>query len=146
MSTIPTAESIRAEAERRGAPGAGPRCRSCGSPIFFGLTTKGRRMPIDPAPVEDGNVVLVSLEARMETGVANLGRARAQRDGATPTDGGSADLPRVRVLRAGEHVEVDLPRYRSHFATCPQPPRPRREERKHNGSRAGARAMGMEQR
>lgn len=95
MSTLPTAESIRAEAERRGAPGAGPRCRSCGSPIFFGLTTKGRRMPIDPAPVEDGNVVLVSLEARMETGVRHRGVGDTGR---------------------------------------------------HDGSRAGARAMGMEQR
>jgi hypothetical protein len=95
--------------------GSSPRCRSCQAPIWFGLTEKGRRMPLDPAPVEDGNVVIVTLEGRMETEVANLGRARAQRANA-----GDAELPRVRTLRNGEHVPADLPTYVSHFATCPE--------------------------
>lgn len=34
-------------------------CRSCKQPIRFGLTEKGRRMPIDPQPVPDGNVVFI---------------------------------------------------------------------------------------
>lgn len=120
--------------------GSNARCRSCSAPIWFGLTLKGKRMPIDPTPVEDGNVVIVEMERRMEAQVANLGRGGA----AHATEGAGDELPRVRVLRAGEHVPVDLPRYVSHFATCPEAQRHRREDRRHNGSKAKARAMGRQ--
>ena len=33
-------------------------CRSCGAPILWRETHAGRRMPIDPEPVADGNVVI----------------------------------------------------------------------------------------
>lgn len=32
-------------------------CKRCGRPIGWIFTDKGRRMPIDPEPVEDGNVI-----------------------------------------------------------------------------------------
>jgi hypothetical protein len=111
-----------------------PRCRSCGAPIWFGLTAKGRKMPMDPTPVEDGNVVMDRLEQVMD-----------QIAGAGP-DGPGQALPHVRVLAKGEAVDPDVPRYVSHFATCPASERHRRQDRKHGGSRAKARAMGLETR
>lgn len=40
------------------------KCKSCGAPIRWAITEKGRRMPLDPAPRPDGNVTL-------RTGVGN---------------------------------------------------------------------------
>jgi hypothetical protein len=34
------------------------RCRSCAAPIFFGVTTKNRRMPLDAAPSESGTIAI----------------------------------------------------------------------------------------
>ena len=108
--------------------GSSPRCRSCGAPIWFGRTAKGKRMPIDPTPVEDGNVVVDQDMLVLDQ---------------------LADIPDgcpIRVLTKGEAVDQDVPRYVSHFATCPRAERHRREERRHKGSRAKARAMGLEAR
>jgi len=33
-------------------------CRSCGRPVLWAVTGNGRRMPIDPTPRADGNLVL----------------------------------------------------------------------------------------
>lgn len=33
-------------------------CRSCGAPITWARTSKGKRIPLDPDPVENGNVVV----------------------------------------------------------------------------------------
>lgn len=33
-------------------------CRSCGAPIKWAVTTAGRRIPIDAAPSEKGNITL----------------------------------------------------------------------------------------
>ena len=115
--------------------GSSPRCRSCGAPIWFGLTAKNKRMPMDLAPIEDGNVIVdgdMNLLDKM---------ASAYEGDAPPPDG-----CRVRVLTKGEAVDPDVPRYTSHFATCPKAERHRREDRRHNGSRAKARAMGLENR
>lgn len=101
------------------------RCKSCHAAIWFGLTAKGKRMPLDPAPVEDGNVV-IDRDGEVLASLADL-----------------TLLPRVRVLRKGEAVD-DVPRYVAHFVTCPTAERHRREDRKRNGSRAKARAMGLE--
>lgn len=46
-------------------------CKSCGQPIVWALTTKGRRMPIDPEPVAGGNVdVAVIAGVRHAIGTA----------------------------------------------------------------------------
>lgn len=91
------------------AQAAGPvaRCRSCHAAIWFGLTAKGKRMPLDPAPVDDGNVVMDWLEQVMD-----------QMAGANESGPGKA-LPHVRVLRKGEAVDADVPRYLAHFVRCP---------------------------
>jgi len=71
------------------------RCRSCNQRIRWAVTVKGRRMPIDPVPVPDGNIELEEREVFL-----------------TP-------LAIVRVnIPTGEPVPPVL--YKSHFATCPQ--------------------------
>lgn len=34
-------------------------CRSCGAPIEWAVTTKGKRIPLDPGTFPDGNIDLV---------------------------------------------------------------------------------------
>ena len=34
-------------------------CQSCAAPIVWAMTDRGRRMPVDVEPVDDGNLVLV---------------------------------------------------------------------------------------
>ncbi len=73
-----------------------PRCSSCGAVIWWGFTSKGKRMPLDAQPAEDGNVVV------------------DWPGGLLPSPSAA---PHVRVLRKGEDAG-DVPRYRSHFVTC----------------------------
>lgn len=76
-------------------------CKSCHAAIRWGRTTQGKGVPLDPEPVSDGNLVL-------DTEV-----------GMTLVDGDPlSELP-VRHLRRGEQAPVGVPRYRSHFVTCP---------------------------
>ncbi len=65
-------------------------CRSCGVSIQWCVTEKGERIPMDELPHEDGNMVIV---------IENHESVARQH------------LPLL---------DADLPRYRSHFATCPQ--------------------------
>jgi hypothetical protein len=37
-------------------------CRSCEAPIVWAKTANNRRMPLDPEPVPDGNVWVVSVD------------------------------------------------------------------------------------
>lgn len=95
--------------------GSSPRCGSCKAAIWYGRTVNGKRMPLDPVPVECGNVIvdrdMLALDA--------LGSLFV-------TDGPPPDNAPVRVLRKGEAVAPDVPRYVSHFATCPTADRHRR--------------------
>lgn len=87
---------------------AGPRgaCRSCGAVIVWTFTPKGRRMPLDPESVSDGNVIVT-------------GHIQGGKDHGTPT---------VTVLRAGElPLQPGEPLYVSHFSTCPQAAQHRRK-------------------
>lgn len=78
-------------------------CRSCGAPIRWAITEKGRRMPLDPDPHPDGNVMVEHAAGADHSGV---------------------------VVFAGRllHEERDLgtPLYRSHFASCPDARKHRR--------------------
>lgn len=98
--------------------GSSPRCKSCGAPLWFGRTLKGKRMPIDPTPVEGGNVI-VDQDMRL------LDKMAAAFVGDTPPPEG---VP-VRVLRKDEAADPDTPTYVSHFATCPAAQSHRRKAR-----------------
>lgn len=70
-------------------------CRSCGAPVTWAITASGKRMPVDPEPVEGGNVVLHPALVPGGSPTATV---------MPPTDD---DPPPV------------FPRHLSHFATCP---------------------------
>lgn len=63
-------------------------CKSCGAEIFWAVTQKGKRMPVDTEPREDGNLEIVEQ-------AADEGRARGYlrplrlRRGADPARAGS---------------------------------------------------------
>ena len=67
-------------------------CRSCALSIAWGWTVKGKRIPLDRDPVEDGNLAL-------------SGR-------------GDHSYFDVYVIQAVDVAKGD--RYVSHFATCPR--------------------------
>ncbi len=64
-------------------------CRSCNAAILWVETVNGRKMPLDPEPVADGNMV-VEPDGRMRT---------------------------VKKADANA-IPFETPRYKSHFATC----------------------------
>jgi len=66
-------------------------CRACQAPMIWLPTTHGRTMPLDPAPVPNGNVVLV-------------------RDG--------NGLLVAEYLRRNDVPAAGTLRYQSHFASC----------------------------
>ena len=70
-------------------------CRSCHAPVRWVVVEPNmKRMPLDPAPVPDGNMWVDHIE------------------------GG---LPVMKVALSGEGVPRSIPlRYQSHFVTCPQ--------------------------
>ena len=77
-------------------------CRSCGTPIEWVRTSpEGKVMPLDPDPLDDGNLV---------------------RTGATSTTRMGTTVAVVRYLDPDTPPlpGIDPPeRYVSHFATCP---------------------------
>jgi len=71
-------------------------CRSCGRPIRWTETEKGKRMPVDPEPVRGGNLKLHPIPR--------------------PTiDGYLTTVEISQVITPDKHVDA----YISHFATCP---------------------------
>jgi hypothetical protein len=84
-------------------PAAGiPRatCRGCGAAMVWVASTKGGKVPLDPRPVPDGNLVFESANGLGE-----------------PSKAGE---PTVRYLRKGDVVPSGTAKYKSHFATCPE--------------------------
>jgi hypothetical protein len=66
-------------------------CLSCRAPVVWGITGAGKRIPVDPDPVADGNLAI-----------------------------GPETPPRVRYLQPNEDpVRTSEWRGVSHFATCP---------------------------
>ena len=72
------------------------KCRSCGQKILWAITPANKRMPLDPTPVPDGNIVLVTR--------------------------GEFLSPLAVTGASGS------PRYKSHFATCPNAAQHRRKK------------------
>lgn len=74
-----------------------PNVRPCNGPhctadVRWVLTELGKRMPLDPDPVEDGNVYAVMVDGK----------------------------PRARVLGGGDHRPPDgTPMFVAHWTTCP---------------------------
>ena len=71
-------------------------CRTCGAPVVWCLTDKGKRVPIDLEPTADGNVVVVDVD---------------------PPHTPSAHVLTKNVLAAAR--ECGVPLHLSHFVTCP---------------------------
>jgi hypothetical protein len=67
-------------------------CSTCGNEIIWARTETGKRMPIDPTPSPDGNLVLSRGEM----------------------------LPTVRPVSRISDRAPGTPLYKSHFATCKQ--------------------------
>jgi hypothetical protein len=65
-------------------------CLSCHAPIVWGVTGTGKRIPVDPDPVADGNLAI-----------------------------GPESVPRIRYLQKDDTVRTSEWRGVSHFATCP---------------------------
>lgn len=94
------------------------RCSACHRPIWWGRTLAGRLMPVDPTPAEAGTVILDADVRALEL----LAGIDLMDSGETSTAG----PPAIRVLRKAEARPADVPRYVSHFATCPAADRLRR--------------------
>lgn len=77
------------------------RCSSCAAPITWRITKAGKRAPIDEAPVENGNVLIVETPAQAHVFDTMIGRA-VTLSGAW--------------LQAARNAGVDL--YVNHWATC----------------------------
>lgn len=77
-------------------------CRSCNAPIVWAITAaKGRNMPLDPEPVDDGNVWVIEH----------------------PLHG----LPVVGVALQHSDIPGDVETFVSHFVTCPNASQHRRK-------------------
>lgn len=83
------ADQVGEDALARQKRAAAPKCKSCHRPMRWVITNRGRKMPVDFDPHEDGNVVVNQND-------------RAEVYGATPT-----------VVPDGSTLHF------SHFATCP---------------------------
>jgi hypothetical protein len=78
-------------------------CRSCGAAVVWVVTEPaGRRMPLDAEPAPDGTVVITD---RMGGLAWVLTRA---------------ELDELAAAEENTPPEGLTPRYRSHFATCPE--------------------------
>ena len=75
------------------------RCKSCRKPIVWAETEKGRRIPLDPDPVSDGNIIL-----------QQRGKFK----------------PPLAIVRLSIPTD-ETNRFKSHFATCPQASRWRKK-------------------
>ena len=78
-----------------------PACRSCGARITWLKTPGGKSIPVDEDPTEDGNIVIDVERCQLV----------------------------ARVFKDAEHAKAagaEEPRYKSHFATCPDGPKWRR--------------------
>ncbi|HSN21678.1 MAG TPA: hypothetical protein VLS49_13430 [Usitatibacter sp.] len=72
-------------------------CRSCSAPIIFAITKNDRRIPLDPEPVADGNILVTN-------GLDASGKPAKFAE---------------QVDRAIQPPGKAL--YRSHFASCDKP-------------------------
>jgi hypothetical protein len=72
-------------------------CAACHVPVRWVITTGGRRLPLDPKPVPDGNIQPVTIDGQH----------------------------RARVL-TGDELPAQGPAWQPHFRSCPSAPEYRR--------------------
>lgn len=99
-----------------------PKCKSCDAEIRWAVTVNGKKIPIDAAPAAGGNITLTERPAapssRPYVGASGkvedrITTRREQPPIAVMIDAeGQAQLP-------GLQPSSEAPRYKSHFATCP---------------------------
>ncbi len=71
-------------------------CRACSAPMLWCVwPSSGKKMPVDAAPVADGNIVIT-------------------------IHGGTGGELRCEKYRENEPTHQNRNRYTSHFATCPE--------------------------
>jgi len=97
-----------------------PSCRSCGAPILWARSTRGRMVPLDREPVADGTIILGADDVAFV-----LGPAGYHSHFATGTIILGADDVAF-VLGPADEPIAGTPRYHSHFATCPDADKYRR--------------------
>jgi len=79
-------------------------CKGCGRPLYWVKTANGSPHPLDAEPTPDGNAVII---------------------------GGVVHFKRGDLFE--EMIDDALPRYRSHFETCPEAAKFRRRARPMQG-------------
>ncbi|GAC1521682.1 MAG: hypothetical protein NVS3B1_06210 [Marmoricola sp.] len=47
-------------------------CKSCGAPLLWAITEKGRQMPLDPEPHPDGNLLVRAESIPSVTGAYEI--------------------------------------------------------------------------
>lgn len=80
------------------------RCRACRAPILWAETRAGKRMPLDPRPTDQGNILLVDTALDADLYDCKIGQAVV--------------LSEPAAL-AERSTRPDVSLYTSHFATCP---------------------------
>lgn len=73
-------------------------CRSCGARITWFKTAGGKSIPVDEDPADDGNIVVDVVNSQFVASVFKTAEVAAE-------------------------FAPDEPRYKSHFATCPDGPK-----------------------
>lgn len=84
------------------------RCRGCGRPVMWVVTEKGRRMPLDPRPSEQGNVVIDPEEDNVARVFRDFDAAeywRVQHDARGPYTCHFDTCPKADEFRRAEPIE-----------------------------------------
>lgn len=71
-----------------------PKCRACPAQIWWAKTEKGKPMPVNAHPSDEGNLIIVSRPPQSASVI-------------------------VHVLHADEDPPPEVQRYTPHFASCP---------------------------
>lgn len=83
------------------------KCRSCGAAIFWGLTERGKRIPLNAEPDNAKGNMVISFWTQID-------------------EGKPGEVTNFHVRAAGTLLDAKQTRYLSHFVSCPEAKRWRR--------------------